>query len=246
MKKLFTETAEVYAGLFLEKRTGKNYGFRERLRIAVELARGSSGSLLDCATGSGEITSAILAEGQFRTATLVDQSPTMIELARSRIQDGISASRNLAVDFVCDDLFRFMPACELRFDLVLCLGLIAHTGRLSELLEGARRLLTPDGSILLQTTLDDHPGAKIERLLSGERYFRRHGYRYSHFSHSDIREACLAAGLEIRSCRRHALGIPYGDKIWAWGNYQLERLCHRLTAVCGAEALYLLKPRREA
>jgi len=243
VERLFTETANAYSELFLERRRGKNFIFRERLAIAVEFAQASSGSLLDCATGSGEITAAILAEGRFRHASLVDISAKMLEVARLRISQDTGSSPDFRADFVCEDIFRFTGAArQQNYDLILCLGLIAHTGRLTELLGQLNRLLRPSGAILLQTTLSNHVGTRIERTLSGERYFRKHGYRISYFDHADIETACRNSGLAVAACRRHAFGFPFGEKCWAWMNYHLEKKMQDWAKLHGAEAMYLLKP----
>lgn len=86
VRQFFTETSQEYAGLFLSKKTGKNFNFRQRLALATEAALKTSGRVFDCATGSGEIITAIMATGKFGQATLLDLSPRMLELASSQIK----------------------------------------------------------------------------------------------------------------------------------------------------------------
>ncbi len=86
VRKLFTETSKEYARLFLSKKTGKNFIFRQRLSLATMAALGKSGQVLDCATGSGEITAAIIAAGRFDRATLLDVSPQMLDLTSRQIK----------------------------------------------------------------------------------------------------------------------------------------------------------------
>lgn len=242
VRKLFTDTSQEYAGLFLSRKTGKNFIFRQRLALATAAVRETSGRVLDCATGSGEITASIHATRKFDGATVLDLSPKMLELASHRVKKEISGQNATAVEFVCDDVFRFAEEnAHRKYDLVLCLGLIAHTGRLPVLLRLLRRLLAPDGVVLLQTSLADHPGSRVERFFSAGRYFRKHGYRINYFRHQDIAAACSDAGLKIAACRRYGLGIPFGDRLWSWGNYQLERIFQRWADLHGAEAIYLLK-----
>lgn len=139
-------------------------------------------------------------------------------------------------------MFRFARENPHRkHDLIVCLGLIAHTGRLPELLRLLRGLLAKDGVILLQSTLLDHPGTRMERFFSHERYFRKHGYRINYFRHQDIEAAAASAGLIIAACQRYSLGLPFGDRLWGWGNYQLERIFQRWAAPRGSEAVYILK-----
>ena len=242
VRKLFSETSEEYATLFLPKKTGKNFIFLKRLALATATAREVSGGLFDCATGSGEITAAALAAGNFQQATVLDLSANMLELSSTRIKEETAIGKRAgAAEFVCDNFFHFAPLnSERKYDLILCLGLIAHTGRLPELLTCLRKMLSPNGVILLQTTLLDHPGTRIERALSSKRYFQKHGYWINYFNKRDIEAAVAEVGLKIKQCRRFGLGVPFGDRVWAWGNYHLERLCRGLTGSHGAEAIYVI------
>jgi len=242
VRKLFTETSQEYAGLFLSKKTGKNFIFRQRLLLAREVALQTSGQAFDCATGSGEITAAILATGKFDRATLLDLSPKMLELASRQIKNSTAGKNAVEVELVCEDVFRFVSGNSHRkYEMIVCLGLIAHTGRLPELLLLLRGMLAKNGVILLQSTLLDHPGTRVERFFSQERYFRKYGYRINYFRDRDIAAAVAGAGLKIAARKRFALGLPFGDRLWGWGNYQLEQLFQGWAGTHGSEAVYILK-----
>lgn len=242
VRKYFTASSYEYSGWFLPKKTGTNISFRQRLALAAAAARDVSGQVLDCATGSGEILAAVLATGQFERATVVDLSPKMLELASGQIKKNLGGEMAPQIRLVCDDVFHFArEKSGGKYNLVICLGLIAHTGRLPELLKLLAGLLANDGIILLQSTLLDHPGTRIIRSITGKRTTRVHGYPISYFRHRDIEAACVGAGLRIASCRRYTLGIPFGDRLWAWGNYQMERIFQRWAGVHGSEALYVLR-----
>lgn len=240
--KFFAKSSQAYAGLFLSKKTGKNFIFRQRLSLATEAALETSGRMFDAATGSGEISAAIMTTGKFNQATLLDLSPQMLELASNQMRNNRAAENAAKVEFICEDVFRFAPMNSHRkYDLILCLGLIAHTGRLQELLLMLRAMLAKNGIILLQSTLLDHPGTRVERFLTRNRYFRKHGYRISYFRHRDIEAACAGAGLNITARKRHGLGLPFGDRLWDWGNYQLERIFQKWASAHGSEAIYILR-----
>ncbi len=242
VRELFTGTSQEYASLFLARKTGKNFIFRRRLTLAANATRDISGQLFECATGSGEITAAILATGKFAGATILDLSPKMLELSGNRIKNNPAIKNTTRVELICDDIFRFSREnSQRKYDLVICLGLIAHTGRLELLLNQLRELLTQDGVILLQSTLLDHPGTRVERFFSEEGYFKKHGYRINYFRHQDIEAAVTGARLKIMACKRYALGLPFGDRLWGWGNYQLERIFQWWADNHGSEAIYVLK-----
>jgi ubiquinone/menaquinone biosynthesis C-methylase UbiE len=242
VENLFTESTAQYSELFRARKKGSNFGFRRRWAIAMEMSRAISGSLLDCACGTGEITASVLKTGRFDRAVVVDISQRMLDRAEQRIRAETAAMKPAELEFACADVFEFAAqSASCRFDLILCLGLIAHTGRLAELLASLKGILADDGAVLLQSTLLDHPGTGIVRAFSRERYFRRHGYRISYYRHKDIAEACDRAGLRITACNRYLAGFPFGDRIWAWGNYQLEAGLSPLARRYGSEAIYLLK-----
>ena len=93
------------------------------------------------------------------------------------------------LEFVHSDVFNFKPSAS-RFDLILCLGLIAHTGRLDTLLPHLRSMLASGGQIILQTTLADHFGTRVVRALTSRSELARRGYRISWFSQRNISADC--------------------------------------------------------
>ena len=233
----FDKHAETHKRQFVGSGSGASFYFQTRLKLACELAGASTGRLLDCAAGSGEITCALLKSGRFSHATIVDISPAMLQSAKELLTSQIA---NAELEFIKSDVFTFKPS-DSNFDLILCLGLIAHVGRLDTLLAHLKSMLTPSGRIILQTTLTDHAGTRIVRALTKRRELGQRGYRVSWFSQRDIVDACRQAGLRVLEMRRHSLGIPFGDRFWPWANYQLESRLQKWASRHGADAIYLLE-----
>jgi len=231
----FGKVPELHKRQFVQGGSGASFYFQTRLRIVRELAAASAGRLLDCAAGTGEITCAVLQSGRFSYATVVDISPAMLQHAKELLMSQLADPE---LEFVQSDVFNFKS--DSRFDLILCVGLIAHVGRLDILLPQLRSMLTLDGRIILQTTLTDHAGVRIVRALTAPRELARRGYRISWFSQREISESCKVAGLRILEIRRHSLAIPFGDRLWRWGNFQLERRLQSWASRHGADAIYLL------
>src|SRR6266480_3837148 len=152
----FEKLPQIYKCQFVQKASGANFCFQKRLTLACELAGASVGRLLDCAAGTGEITCALLKSARFNHATVVDVSPAMLQTAKDLLTSQI---KNAELEFVQSDVFNFKPS-DSHFDLLLCLGLIAHTGRLDILLPRLKSMLPPGGRIILQTTLTDHLGTR--------------------------------------------------------------------------------------
>jgi ubiquinone/menaquinone biosynthesis C-methylase UbiE len=232
----FDKLPETHKRQFEERASGANFNFQQRLSLACELARESADRLLDCAAGTGEITAAVLKSGRFSHATIVDVSLAMLQCAKQLLTSQI---KNAEIEFVQSDVFDFKPS-DSRFDLILCLGLIAHTGRLDILLPRLRSMLTPTGRIMLQTSLTDHIGTRIVRALTSRSEVARRGYRMSWFSQQDIAVACENACLRVLEIRRHGLGVPFGDRLWGWANFQLEKGLRNWARRYGADAIYLL------
>jgi ubiquinone/menaquinone biosynthesis C-methylase UbiE len=232
----FDKLPETHKRQFEERASGANFNFQQRLKLACELGGASSGRLLDCAAGTGEITCALLRSGRFNHATVIDVSATMLQSAKELLASQI---KNAEIELVQSDVFNFKPS-DSRFDLILCLGLIAHTGRLDILLSHLKSMLRPDGRIILQTTLTDHLGTRIVRALTSRSELARRGYRLSWFSQGNISDTCDRAGLRILATRRHSLGVPFGDRLWPWVNFQLETRLKNWASRHGADAIYLL------
>ena len=233
----FDKLPETHKRQFEGRASGANFNFQQRLALACELGGGSLGRLLDCAAGTGEITCALLKSGRFDHATVVDVSPAMLQSAKDLLTSQI---KNAELEFVQTDVFNFKPS-DSRFDLILCLGLIAHTGRLDILLPHLRSMLAPGGRIILQTTLTDHLGTRIVRAFTSRSELARRGYRISWFSQRDISDACDRAGLRILETRRHSIGVPFGDRLWPWVNFQVESRLEKWASRHGADAMYLLE-----
>jgi 2-polyprenyl-3-methyl-5-hydroxy-6-metoxy-1,4-benzoquinol methylase len=228
-----------YTGNYADKPTGTNYNFRTRLALASTLAKGYGGRLLDCATGSGEITEAILAGGDFAAADLVDISSPMLEISRQRMA---RLEAGVQIRWICSDVFSFLDS-ELpapRYNLVLCLGLIAHTGKLDVLLKLCRERLARGGAILLQTSLLDHPGTRFLRWFSARRHERKKGYGIHYYAEADVRRTAEEAGLTMLAQRRFVVGVPYGDRVCPRMNYWLEKWGESWAARHGMDGLYLL------
>ena len=160
----------------------------------------------------------------------------MLQSAKELLTSRIT---NAELEFIKSDVFTFRPS-DSNFDLILCLGLIAHVGRLDTLLAHLKSMLTPSGRIILQTTLTDHAGTRIVRALTTRRELAKRGYDISWYSQRDIADACRGAGLRIVEMRRHSLGIPFGDRFWPWANFQLETRLRNWSCRHGADAIYLL------
>jgi len=233
----FDNVSARYRQNFSTCKSGRNYQFLKRAELAKALAKNACGSLLDCACGTGEITLNVLKTGKFTNATLVDISGEMLKYSEGLLN---AASLGCSIEFNQTDIFKFQPDSNRRFDVILCLGLVAHSGNLSSLLCHLKSMLSSNGIILLQITAADHLGVEIVRLFTSRRYLKRYGYSISYYTISDLQRSCVESGLMVKDIRRYCFGFPFGDRIFALGNYWLERIMRNISSIVGSEAICVL------
>ncbi|TDX59567.1 ubiquinone/menaquinone biosynthesis C-methylase UbiE [Methylosinus sp. sav-2] len=236
----FERLAESYATNFdPHTHTGAAVQFQLRRQLTVELLSGEKPrALLDIAAGSGEITHAVASFLAFDELLVNDISPGMLQLAQRGFKQRPPAG---SITWTNEDGFELLTKAGAdRFDVILCLGLIAHTGRLPELLARAFTSLRRGGVLILQSTLTDHPGAWISTLYARSP-LRRVIYKVEAFSKDEILAAGSAAGFELAEMRRYGICLPFGDRILHQINYLLEAAYAGKLSKRGGEALFKLR-----
>ena len=238
VQSFFDRQAVSYSNFFSEEtKTGAAVLFRMRMALSVQMLAGRDGAILDCASGTGEITREVALANNWNSIFVNDSSPSMIERCRSVMADLPNVRWNVGNVF---DLGATLEGQS--YDAVLCLGLIAHCGRLPALLRVIRGLLKKDGVLLLQSSLLDHPGDFITKFAARS-IFRRGNYRVNGFYLARILADTDQAGFDLVEIRRFGLCFPFGDRILGRLNYWLEtKFAHNLNR-SGGESLILLKKR---
>ena len=237
VKEHFDSLSSRYEQNYFEEKSAKTYDFRTRLRLVTRLVERDSGSLLDCACGTGEITAQALKHGNFKTAVLSDISAPMLDIAMSRISD---MHVSTTVQYQLIDIFKYNPGIGMKFDVIRCLGLLAHTGSLQKLLEHLKSMLSSDGKIILQSSIASHWGVRFARFLTSKRYAQKYGYEINYYTIKEIEKYVQLSGLEIKLFQRYNFGWPFGDKISRLGNYWLEIFMQNLSSKYGSDAVYII------
>jgi 2-polyprenyl-3-methyl-5-hydroxy-6-metoxy-1,4-benzoquinol methylase len=106
-------------------------------------------SILDIGCGNGSLSLPLLSENNY--LTLLDQSKAMLNLARSRIAPQFRSH----VAWINTD---FMAARleHKRFDLIICVGVLAYVRRRHDFVTRVSRLLKPGGSVIVECTDVNH------------------------------------------------------------------------------------------
>jgi predicted TPR repeat methyltransferase len=158
--------------------------------------------ILDLGCGDGSISLAFAEQAEH--ITLVDRSSGMIERARANTPEDALAK----VDFVFADISQF--SSQRPWDLVLCLGVLAHVESVELVVAKAAESCAPGALCIFQLTDSHHPLAKALRPYNRARYRLRRGRRYetARMSVQDIVESGRRHSLRCRQVRNHMPPLP--------------------------------------
>ncbi|NEQ63566.1 MAG: class I SAM-dependent methyltransferase [Moorea sp. SIO4A1] len=240
IQNFFDETAAIYPTYFdLVNKTGTSFNFNKRMQIIGHLVAGSTGRLLDCAVGDGRVTAYALECGQFTEAILVDLSPKMLKLAQGVCQG--STNTGIGIQYLNSDIFDFAQSQNSLFDIIICSGLIAHLNNPADLLDTLGRILSPNGKIILQTTLLDHPVTWLVKQLTADKFLKNNGYKISYYTSHKIAALCKETALRIERVEKFSMGLQFLDRVLpsTW-NYYLESRLDTIAQSMGSEAIYVL------
>lgn len=244
----FDSLASSYRSNYSSSRSSTTYDFRTRRKLVSRLIGSyTSGYLLDVACGTGEIVDKLLSSNNFTTAVLCDISENMLKFADHTLSNGYLkthsqfAHESSSIRFVHSSVFDFENPLIAKYDVILCLGLLAHTGKLDVLLSKLTQSLSPDGIIILQSSLVDNPFVMFSRFVSGLTHKKRFGYPLHYYSFDNILNCCISNSLHVHSFIRYKLGIPYLDKIFPSLNYYIEVIMEPFMRRFGSESLFVLK-----
>ena len=133
----------------------------------------------------------------------------MLDLARARISDDDGGR----VDFVNQDFLAHDFGAG-RFDLIVCLGVMAHIGDPAALIRKVSRLLRADGLFIVEVTDSYHP---VGRVLGGYHkalgWFKPVDYRLNKLRITDIANICRNQGLRLSSDYRYAMPPPGSQRV---------------------------------
>ena len=158
----------------------------------------------DLGCGSGTLSLQFMPEA--KSLLLVDRSEEMLAAAR-RNTDPSFADR---VRYVSADLSDFQ--LEEKFDVVLCIGVLAHVPDVDATLDLVAGATKPGGRCLIQLTDKDQwtlrafdkYGELRNRISSAD----RRGYTTNKMSVAEIRGAVERRGLAFEELRRYGLLLP--------------------------------------
>lgn len=190
--------------------------------------------ILDLGCGDGSVSLQYLSRSNH--LKLVDLSDKMLERARLNTPDSLKNH----IEYINQDFHQL--EWQDYFDIILCIGVLAHVPSLEETISTVTKFLKPGGLCIFQLTDAGKTVAKIEGVYRS-RQSKNAGYGYAVNKTTPAQIIKLAAdcGLKLVGQRRFSLLLPGMGKLpdkWLYG-YQMLTLRNRFLSRFGSEVILL-------
>ena len=176
---------------------------RLRTETVSRLVEGKNyNEILDIGCGDGSISTPLLTSRCH--LTLLDISTQMLSRARSRVPIDLSSHVK-----VVNQNFMEAPFEEATFDLVICVGVLAHVPSPSEVVAKIVSILKPGGTLILECTDAFHFMGRINRLSNALAWhFNPPKYKPNLLSAKVTLRIAENEGLKLTSSFRYSLPLP--------------------------------------
>ncbi len=144
------EKTKAVADFFDQNTYLKNtFNIKLRKRIIQELIKTSPlpKNVLDIGCGDGSLSAFLAGKSDL---TLIDISDKMLELVRERL----TRNTKTGITILKGDILEL--ELNQKFDLILCIGVLAHVASINAVLEKITRLLAPGGRAIIQISDTSH------------------------------------------------------------------------------------------
>jgi 2-polyprenyl-3-methyl-5-hydroxy-6-metoxy-1,4-benzoquinol methylase len=214
------------------------HNIRIRAETVNEFVRGRRyRRILDIGCGDGSVSLPLL--HAHNRLTLLDVSSAMLSAARAQTPPELI--RN--VDFINDDFLNSSLAGQ--YDLILCIGILAHVSSPTSVIAKVASLLEPGGYVIAQSTECDHPLTLALRAYERIRSLVIPApYCVTFLSGKEVLEMFARQGLQVIDLYRYSSPLPGMARIlsadllcrltrWLHGHHPRSR-----NAELGNEVLY--------
>jgi ubiquinone/menaquinone biosynthesis C-methylase UbiE len=148
-------------------------------------------SVLDMPCGTGSISLPLLKNA--KTLTLIDISSNMLSIAKSNIPE----DEKHKVTFINDDFFNIDIKTN-TYDLVICLGLLAHVNSPEQLLNKLSHIISPGGHLIIQNTDSTHFYSHLIRCYLGlKNIVSKQRYKLNKVKGSFVEQQVIKNGLQL-------------------------------------------------
>jgi ubiquinone/menaquinone biosynthesis C-methylase UbiE len=194
----------------------QNYLERKRFDIRVRaettktfLEGAKCTKMIDIGCGDGSVSLPLLLPD--RHLTLLDLSATMLSLARSRVPTDLS--RNVDIS-QCDFLATEFESGS--YDVVICMGVLAHVASPADVVQKIAALLKPGGMLILECTDSKHFVRRLFSVHSGLMgFFRPVEYRPNRLTRKEVLGIAEKHGLALNGMFRYSWPPPGSQRIFS-------------------------------
>jgi GT2 family glycosyltransferase/ubiquinone/menaquinone biosynthesis C-methylase UbiE len=220
----------------------RQYDIRIRTETVQSFVKGKPFStILDIGCGDGSLSIPLL--DSTRHLTLLDIAPNMLSLARSKIPEDLVSN----VSFINSD-FIYEKFQQASFDLVICIGVLAHVVSPFDLVAKIAKVIKPGGTLLLECTDSSHLFRRMTKLLHRLiMVYRPNMYISNSHSAKKIGQMVTGFGFQIEGYFRYSNGFPGMHRIISQKNlYKAARAIYGNTdrnrnAWLGSEFIFCYK-----
>jgi ubiquinone/menaquinone biosynthesis C-methylase UbiE len=225
--------------------SNRQFDIRIRIETVQQFTKGLTfGRVLDIGCGDGSISMPLLSRCE--KLTLLDISNNMLAIAKGRIP----AERASDVEVINAPLLESNLEPE-SFDLVLCIGVLAHVDSPAAVVAEIARISKPGACVILEFTDSFHfwnvPTFMYYGIL---RLFRSSTWALNRLKNADITEGCRMKGLSPVALYRYGLP-PAGshkivgqDEMYRMTRYLFGASDQNRNAWMGNEYIYCLEKNR--
>ena len=154
-------------------------------------------SVLDMPSGTGAMSIPLL--NRTGKLTLIDISANMLAIAK----ENIPAEYEEKTETINADFFT-LSLPENSYDLIICLGLLAHVNSPEQLLNKLSSLLKPGGMLVIQNTNSRHFYSHLIRLYLGlKNIIHKQSYRLNKVPAAFVEKTLQKNNLELVKCYRY-------------------------------------------
>ncbi len=156
-------------------------------------------SILDLGAGDGRVSIPLV--GSNDDLLLVDASQGMLDLAARNVPASVAGR----VRMQCTDAATFAPTD--LFDVVLCIGVLAHVDDWVSTIQLIARCVKPGGCAVIQITEDDHRLSRLTRWVLDLRakVDKRSLSKFNRTTLCAVETEFERAGLSLATVRRYAV-----------------------------------------
>ncbi len=198
-------------------------------------------SVLDMPCGTGKISFPLLQKTE--KLTLIDISSNMLLMAEKSIPNNDKHK----VICINDDFFK-LEIPDHSYDLVICLGLLAHVNSPEQLLTKLSKIISPNGYLIIQNTDSDHFYSYLIRFYLGlKRIISKSSYQLNKVKASFLENELEKNGFEQKKQFRYNQSfLGFSNLFSNEKKYKLTRRFfgdaeHNKHAKWGSDVTYLLK-----